>query len=495
MMNHHLNIAPVKHTFPVGCESFPMLYGANLLTYAVSEVATITQAPLPMVYSAALSALSVAAQGLVNIKSPTGQVGPVSLSLLTIVESGGGKSTVSKFFTRGIKVFEKAKREAYQDYLRKYKLKLELHKDEEIQIRASMELGNKSQCNQVLDKLTAHEKSKPIKPKLPMLLCEDITIEALLAILSEHTPNAFLFTSEGGVIFKGKGLSNTPVMNSLWSGDDILVSRKVVHSSQVEGARLTMHIMAQKSALIGFMDRATDDIVGNGFTARLLVCNPTSNYGSRFVSGVEHTTDNVDAFNDMVVELATKSAELEDYTAKKTLCFSGNAKVIWLDICNDIEMKMGSAGIYQGVKGHASKLAENISRVAALLHCSEHSIEDEISTATLLSAVNLVGYYSGQYMKVFSAPPKYVADAQALMQWLSAYANSGVRYLKKNKILQNGPVGLRKKTPLDAAMNHLKSWHPLGEITSKNTRVIDLWPQQPFDEFKLKQDLLIDIVF
>ena len=495
MMNHQLNIAPIKYTFPVGCELFPMLHGANLLTYAVSEVATITQAPLPMVYSAALSALSVAAQGLVNIKAPTGQVGPASLSLLTIVESGGGKSTVSKFFTRGIKVFEKARREAYQDYLSEYKLKLELHKDEERQIRASMELGNKKQCNQALGELTAHEKSKPIKPKLPVLLCEDITIEALLAILSEHTPNAFLFTSEGGVIFKGKGLSNTPVMNSLWSGDDILVNRKVAHSPQVKDARLTMHIMTQASAFRGFMDKTTDDMVGNGFTARILVSAPPSNCGSRFATGVEHTTDNVDAFNDRVVELMTKSAELEDYTAKKILFFSGKAKIIWLDVYNDIEIKMGPAGMYHDVKGHASKLAENISRVAALLHCSEHSIEDEISTATLLSAVNLVGYYSGQYMKVFSAPPKYVADAQALMQWFNAYANSGVRYLKKNKILQNGPAGLRKKAPLDTAINHLKSWHPLGEIRSKNTRVIDLWPQQPFDELKLKQDLMIDIVF
>jgi hypothetical protein len=253
--------------------------------------------------------------------------------------------------------------------------------------------------------------------------------------------------------------------------------------------------MTQASAFRGFMDKATDDIVGNGFTARLLVCAPPSNSGSRFATGVEHTTDNVDAFNDRVVELMTKSSELEDYTAKKILCFSGEAKIIWLDVCNDIEMKMGPTGMYHGVKGHGSKLAENISRVAAILHCSEHSIEDEISTVTLLNAVNLVGYYSGQYMKVFSAPPKYVADAQALMQWFKAYKNSGVRYLKKNKILQNGPAGLRKKVHLDAALSHLKSWHPLGEITSKNTRVIDLWPQHPFDEVKLKQDLMIDVVF
>lgn len=495
MMNHHLNTAPFKYTFPVAYESFPILHGTGLLTRAVSEVVTITQAPAPMVYSAALAALSVAIQGLVDVKSPTGQSGPVSLSILAIVESGGGKSLVGKFFTGGIKAFLKESLEVYRDSLSKYKLQLELHKNEEALIKASMELGNKKQCNQVLGKLITHESSKPIKPKLPVLLCEDITIEALLCNLSEHTPNAFLFTSEGGVIFKGKGLSNTPVINSVWSGDDIFVNRKTVDSFQVKGARLSMFIQTQESAFKEFMGKSTNDIVGNGFAARLLVCSPPSNCGTRFATGIEQTTDNMDAFTNKIFELLTESAKLEDYTAKETLCFSGEAKAIWLDVRNDIEMKMGADGMYHGVKGHGSKIAENISRVAALLHCFEYSNKGDISKATLLDAVNLVSYFSSQYMKVFCAPPKYVVDAENLKCWFGGYVNSGRRYLKKNDILKFGPSGTRKKASLDTALGYLKSNWRIGEFLFGRTMVVDLLPTLLIDEAVVRQELTIKFVF
>lgn len=493
-MNRQLNISHSKHTFPIVGECFPMLYNSPLFNSAVSEVITITQAPPPLTYSAAFAAISVAGQGVVDMITPVGQLGAVSLSLLVIAESGDRKTTVEGFFTKGIKSFDKVSFETRQEELKKYTLKLRLHKKKGRDIEASIDVNDEKKSNQIVEELIAHEKKRPAKPKSPILLCEDVTVESLLSDLGENIPNAFLFTSEGGVVFKGRGLSNTSVINSLWSGSDVRINRKVEGHTMVKNPRLTMYIASQSSAFKEYIKKSTDDIVGNGFTARLLFCDPPSTCGSRFTSGIRYSCDNIDAFNQRVVELLTESAELEDYTVKKTLSFSDKAKDIWLDVCNDIEMKQGSTEIFHNAKGHASKLMENISRVAALFHCFEHSVDDDISTGTLLDAINVVAYYSAQYMRAFAAPPKYVTDAQALHSWLSAYANSGVRYLKKNKILQNGPAGLRKKVHLDAALSHLKSWHPLGEITSKNTRVIDLWSQHPLDEAKLKQDLLIDIV-
>ena len=420
-------------------------------------------------------------------------MGPVSLSLLTIAESGDRKSTVEGFFTKGIKEFDKIKLKEKQENLKKYALQLRMHKEMEKVIEASIDVDTEEKRNQIIEELIAHEKKKPAKPKSPILLCEDITVESLLSDLSENTPNAFIFTSEGGVVFKGRGLSNTSVINSLWSGSDVRVNRKVEGPTMVKDPRLTIHIMSQSSAFKEYIKKSTDDIVGNGFTARLLFCAPPSTCGSRFTNGIKLSSDNIDTFNQRVVELLTGSAKLEDYTVKKTLSFSDKAKDIWLDVCNDIEIKQGPTGFYHNAIGHASKLMENISRVAALLHCFEQALDDDISTATLLDAINVVAYYSAQYMKAFTAPPKYVVDADALYVWFCGYANSGVRYLRKNTILQIGPAGLRKIAHLDAALSYLKSWNPLGEFKLKNIGVIDLLPLAPFDEAKLKQDVLIDV--
>jgi hypothetical protein len=493
-MTPTLSTVQYKHSFPVGSEMFPVTSPSALISRAVIEAVNITQVPFPMAYMAAIASLSAAGQGIVNVKSPTGKEGPVNVSSITVAVTGERKSTLEKLFTKGIKAFEKERLKTHQKNLKKYKLKLEFHKNQETVIRASTELNNEKQCNQMVDKLIAHEESKPVKPRLPILICEDITPEALLSSLSENIPNAFLCTSEGGVVFKSRLMSHTPTMNSLWSGDDISVNRKVADSYLLSGARLTMHIMTQPSALNKFLATAADDLEGNGFTSRLLVCAPLSNCGSRYASGIEYPSGNIKAFNDRVIELLTKSAELDDYTSKKTLCFSSEAKTIWLNVYNDIEFKMGPTGMYQYAKGHASKLSENISRLAALLHCFEYSIDEEISSTTLLEAVNLVSYFSGQFMKVFYAPPKFVADANNLIQWFTAYSNSGIRYIKRNNILQYGPKGTRKKKNLDAALAYMRSSYPVAEITSKRSKVIDLWPQYQLDSSKLEQDLSLGVV-
>lgn len=351
------------------------------------------------------------------------------------------------------------------------------------------------QYDEIMEELLAHQKNKPVKPKMPILIFEDCTSEALLAGLSEDIPNATQASSEGGVLLNSRGMSKTSAHNTLWSGDDINVSTKSGGSITVTEARFSMNIMVQPSALTRFMKKTKDDVRGNGFLSRFLVCAPPSNCGGRYANGVKHSSDGIQAFNDKVYQLLSEAAELDDYTDRKVVRFSSEAKNIWFDHYNNLEHEMGSAGIYRNTRDHASKNPENTARLAALIHCFDNPTDENISAETLLEAVNLMGYFSSQFMKVFSAPPKYLIDSQNLMQWFSLYVKSGVRYIKRNKILQYGPSGTRNKKDLDAAIGYLKSDSPQMEFTAKKIRVVDLWPNYPFDEAKLKHDLSLDITF
>lgn len=350
------------------------------------------------------------------------------------------------------------------------------------------------QYNEVLEDLLAHQNTAPIKPRLPMRVYEDSTSEALLSDFSENTPNAFLSSSEGGTIFNSRIMTNTPILNSLISGDSVTVNRKTEEIHTAEDPRLTINIMTQWSPLEGFMSRTKDDVLANGFLSRFLVCAPRSNCGYRQSNGIVCSSERIKEFNERLYKLLSQAAELDDYKQKTVIKFSDGAKRIWLDVYNDVEAKMAPGGIYQYVKGHASKLLEIVARLAALNHSFDNASEDEISAATLVESINLVGYFSSQFMNIFCKPPKYVVDAQNLMQWFGAYINSGVRYLKRTTVMQCGPIGTRKKKDLEPALEYLRPNFHIRELVSKKTRVIDLMSHIPFDGDKLKQDLSLEVV-
>jgi len=480
------------NNFPLPSEYFPLEFQESLIKKTFEEVRAITQAPDALVYMTVISSVSLALQGKINIESPMGKIGPVSLMALTIAESGERKSTVENLLTKGIKEFQQSSKKTHLEQMKKYKIKLDLHlyKAKELKDNALLNFNDEDEQNKSVDALLAHEKVKPIKPALPFLMFEDSTSEALLSELSDNRPNGFLASSEGGVLLNSRTMSQTAKLNALWSGDDITVTRKSVESFILNEARLTTHIMTQRSALDLFIKKSNDNIRGNGFLSRFLVCAPFSNCGNRYSTGIKYSKENLQKFNDRLYELLSETAKLDDYTNRKTICLSDAAKSIFLDVSNDIECKMGPGGMYERVKDHASKLPENILRLAALLYCFESNTDNSVSEATLRSSINLVAYFSGQFIKVFDAPPKYVVDSENLKIWLESYMNTNIRYIKKNNILQFGPAGSRNKKDLEPALNHLKISFYLTETRWKRTAVLDLFPRYPPDEVKLQNDLL-----
>lgn len=124
-----------RYVFPQYSEHFPVINQTSLLAKAVFETATITQAPLPMIYLTAITSVSVALQGLINVELPIGKVCPVSIWALTIAGSGERKSTVENLLTKGIKTFNKERVNLHQKMLHKYNLELELHEKESALIK------------------------------------------------------------------------------------------------------------------------------------------------------------------------------------------------------------------------------------------------------------------------------------------------------------------------------------------------------------------------
>jgi len=88
---------------PVEGLAYPDGFLPPILCEAVREAQAFVQAPMALVSASALSVLSIAAQGQVDVRRDAQLVGPVSLYLLAVADSGERKSTCDAIFGKGLR--------------------------------------------------------------------------------------------------------------------------------------------------------------------------------------------------------------------------------------------------------------------------------------------------------------------------------------------------------------------------------------------------------
>ena len=72
-----------------------------------------------MIASSALATASLACQGLADVGRDSQNIGPISLSLLTIAESGERKSSLDKAFSKALRDWEREKADEMKVVIKK----------------------------------------------------------------------------------------------------------------------------------------------------------------------------------------------------------------------------------------------------------------------------------------------------------------------------------------------------------------------------------------
>jgi hypothetical protein len=437
---------------------FPRSMPFPLLLAAVDEAEANIQAPRALVFTSALTAISVACQGLIDVCRPSGQLGPTSLMALIIAESGDRKSTSENIFFKSIREIQKEHNSNYNDNCSDWCARTEVWKAKrkillkKVSVRADNGLSTEEEelC------LLVHEKIKPVKPKQFKMLYEDSTSEALFFGLHQNIPTAGLVSSEGGGVLKGGAFNDLSKQNAIWSGDAVTVDRTSVESFEVVGARLTVSIMTQGAAFKDYMEKRGEASRGSGLWARFLVCKPESNQGFRFIKSTTTSWGYCNNFSIKIKEIILKNLVLLNGVEADRLVvrFSPEASERWLDVYNAIESEIRPGGRFEGAGDHASKLPDNIARFAALAHYFE-GFDGDISLSTLNASIDICCWYSDQFFSIFVPPSQESVDADELGGWLRKLWEDGHRSIRKNDILQYGPSQLRKKCRLDLALNLL----------------------------------------
>ena len=93
-------------------QEYPLDALPDSVRCAVQEVADFVKAPIPLIASSALAALSLAIQAHTDVQRAEKLSGPCGLFLLAIADSGERKSTCDGFFTTSIRDYQAQQQEA-----------------------------------------------------------------------------------------------------------------------------------------------------------------------------------------------------------------------------------------------------------------------------------------------------------------------------------------------------------------------------------------------
>ena len=369
--------APEPLSEEVKSEPYPIEALPPVIQAAVLEVQTYMQAPLAMVATSALAVSSACVQGRVDVKRDERLRAPTSLFSLIVAESGERKSSVDNLFMKPVHDYDGAARSEGAKSRKKYDSELALwnvkHKALEATLSKAVKEGaGESEARKAFENSTL---AQPLPPKTPSLLLDDATPEAVIQSLVYHWPIGFLATSEGGSFLGGHGMNTESVMrnlamfNSRWDGSRSKVSRSKQTPIEVDGVRLAACVMVQPTVLKAFFEQVGEVARGSGFLARFLICWPESTQGDRkFVkAGEMHALAELHARMTTLLNSTPPPNELGQ-VEPFTLGLSGKAFEAWVNVYNAIERNLKAHGEYADIRDSASKAADNLARIAAVLH-------------------------------------------------------------------------------------------------------------------------------
>jgi len=437
-------------------EPYPVDALPKKIHAAVAEVYEFVKAPIAMIASSAIAAVSLATQAYVDIERAKGLHGPVSLFLLTIADSGERKSTVDGFFMKPLRDFEAIQAENTKPLINEYIAKLQAWEARCNGIKDKIRQLTKD--NKPTDSLQASlitlGQEKPQSPRFARLIYADATPEALAYSLAHKWAAAGVVSAEAGIVFGSHGMGSDSVtrnlsqLNQLWDGNALHIDRKTSESFSVQDARLTMSLMIQLATLHDFLGKSGALARGIGFFARFLVSFPESTQGNRPFTDPPNNWPALSVYNDRITEILNQPPTLNDQGGLQPIMMrlSPEAKSAWIVFYNTIESELKTGGALYDVRDVASKIADNAVRLAAIFQVFEYGLGKIVCVDCIKAACRIASWYLTETQRFFaeSALPVELANPRRLDEWLIEYCRrAGFTEVEKTYARNTACCGIR----------------------------------------------------
>lgn len=475
---------------PYPVDALPQVIGD-----AVREVQAYVKAPMALVAGCALSALSIACQGLFNVSRNGMTPVPASLYLLTVADSGERKTSTEGYFFQ-----------AFSQYEREIETRLQAEKQErDSRIAAwsmtregilsliKKEASKGGDVEGAQQKLLDHDQVKPEPLKMPKYMVGgDVTPEGLARAIGKQWPSRGVVSSEAGTFFGSHAMGNDSItrtlsfFNTLWDGKPYEVTRSGnagADSYTIHSARLTLSLQVQAATLQAFFEKNGHLARGTGFLARFLIAWPETTQGTRYILETDKAPSAAIArFSDHITRLlqddSLQSVIEGEHLEPKTLLMSDEANKLWVDHHNVIESQLSPAGELESIRDVASKAAENTARLAALFHAIEGG-GDTIGRDSVAKAAKVSAWYLVESLRFFSeiALPEDTQRAVILEKWLIDYCNKHhTGSVPKSEVSRKCPSKVRDKEKIDNTIEKLSNMGRARLIHEGGKQVIQVNP-------------------
>jgi len=460
-------------------DNFPILALPSGLRDVVLELHQHTQAPYALIAGSVLGAVSLACQDKLNMERLPGLVSPVSLYMVTVAESGERKTSVDRPVSKVFRDFEETQAALLAPEIENFKAQKLAWEEEQKGLAQAIRKAAKNQepTGDLARELQKLQTREPVKPKVPKLVFQDATPEAIARSLHENSPSAGLFSDEGAIIFDSRAMGRLGMLNALWGGDPYHVERVTQPSFTLRRVRFSLSVMVQPSVLQKFLAGKGDQLRGIGLAARCLIAWPASTQGTRFVTNPGASWYHLPRFRERITAILGQAGG----QPMATLKFDPAAQKSWTDFANFVELNLGQAQPFSDIRDSAAKIAENAARMAALLHFFEGR-EGDVGLETINQAIQVCLWHLGEFKRLFGAPAQIapeMADALELERWVHSFCARfpGVNSLKRNYISQYGPNQLRNKLRRDMALSILARNGRVFFVRHEKSLLIQLNPQ------------------
>ncbi|MFV8624996.1 YfjI family protein [Ralstonia nicotianae] len=462
-------------------EPYPLHAFHVVIKESVEEVIRHVQAPDALVAMEFLTNMSVSAQGLYDVRLPTGQIRPLSLNLLTVADSGERKTGVHDLVAEPLYEFDRARTRKYEADLAQYEHEISVweHIDKGLRRRLTKLTRDGEPIDEVCRQMAERSASKPVKPRRRRIMRQNVSVRAIMEAIEGDGESVAFISDEGDVVIQGGALDQLGALNKAWDGAQMLtMDRSHGVSIVARNPRVTLSYQVQSAVLNDLLRRRGDVMRGSGHCARYLVAYPPSTQGTRIKYRLDGEFCHLPKFHKRLREVLDEwERRINAGATERTILeFAEDAIRRWVVLANELESSLGPDGPQHDIKDHISKALEITGRVAALLHVFSRQ-EGAISVDTLGRAVDIVAWHIGEFKRIFSpdhAVPQEHGDAEVLARHLwDRYARWNRWVVPKNGVLRNGPV--RPVSRLDAALDCLIAagavWLTIGP---KKERYINL---------------------
>ena len=439
--------------------------------YLLEDTHRRFQAPVPIVVSAMMTTLAVAMQEIITVEMPNGMTKPVSLSIATIAESGDRKTTVYQEFMRPIYNRDQQAEIDFGKELGIFDAEENFYKIKERALREALSKAIRSDADDqsiISNKLQTHMNQKPHRPVLKSRCHSNTTIAALLKNMAECPRSKVFISSEAGGNVNNWKKEDIANLIQLIDGETIKVDRVTTGSFRIIGKKLTCSLSLQPRIYDEIISQKGAILMDSGLLPRMLISSSFSLQGYRSQIEPSHSAY-MGAFHERVEELLQYSNDLAQNQSEITMKIEGEATRAWTQYAHHLEQSIAVDGYYRDVKYWATRMAENVARLAALIEFYQYGKSNKsiqyITLPSLQMAFALGQFWLDEAKKLFgdgSAPQKQLALANQLLENLRRNYNPNNIWYTKKQLYCNGPRDLRSSASAQTAIDVLISQGYLG---------------------------------